>query len=406
MPAEKPVEKKRQIDLKRTAIGVLVASGIFFLGLNVGNGHIQFGPSATFHSSVSQGLPEDLDYGSVEQLYDTLRKSYDGQLSVESLLDGLKDGLAGAAGDQYTQYLDEEESADFDEDLNGSFTGIGARLLEVDDAVTVEVPLAGYPAERAGLKAKDIIIEIDGENALDLSVAEAVERIRGEAGTKVKLKVIRDASEQLDFEITREKITIPSVTSEILDGNIGYLQVSQFNKDTASLAQKAASSFKSAGVESVILDLRNNPGGLVNTAVDIASLWLPEGKTVLQEKRGDVVVETLKSSGTATLEGIPTVVLINEGSASASEIVAGALKDHDVATLIGTTTFGKGSVQSLENLIGGGILKVTIARWHTPSGKNIDKEGIEPDQNVERSDEDYVSGRDPQRAAAIEFLNE
>lgn len=393
----------KKINLKQLIIGIVAASAIFMLGVNVGNGRIQFRRDGSV--SRNQGLPEDLNYESVEQVYDALRRSYDGQLSAEQLLEGLKDGLAKATGDQYTQYLDKEEAKEFDEDLSGSFTGIGAQLLEVDDLVTVEVPLAGYPAERAGLKAKDVIIEINGENATELTVAEAVEKIRGEAGTKVKLKVVRNSSEQLEFEVTREKITIPSVTSETLNGNIGYIKIVQFNKDTATLAREAANKFKQAGVKGIVLDVRNNPGGLLDSAVDLASLWLPKGKIVLVEKRGDVVIQTFKSSGDSVVGGIPTVVLINEGSASASEILAGALKDNGTATLMGAKSFGKGSVQSLEELIDGGVLKVTIARWYTPGGKNIDEEGIEPDQAVERSDEDYTAGRDPQRDAAIEFLN-
>jgi carboxyl-terminal processing protease len=223
-------------------------------------------------------------------------------------------------------------------------------------------------------------------------------------GTKVKLKIIRDASKELDFEITRAQITIPSVESEILPGNIGYLKISRFSDDTASLSRDAANSFKKAGVKGVILDMRSNPGGLLDASVDVSSLWLPPGKTILEEKREGVVVKTFKAKGTAVLQGIPTVVLINEGSASASEITAGALKDNGAATLMGVKSFGKGSVQQLDKLPGGAILKVTIARWFTPSGKNIDKEGIEPDQKVERTDDDIKNNKDPQKDKAIEFL--
>lgn len=383
---------------------VLLGIVIFGLGVGVGNGSIGVGRDAVFRKSVSKGLPENLDYSSVEKLYDTLRKEYDGKLDANELLNGLKHGLAEASGDQYTEYLDADEAKEFSDDLSGSFSGIGAELGKEEKAIVIVAPIAGYPAEKAGLLPKDVIAEIDGKSAFDVSVTEAVGKIRGEAGTKVKLKVIRGGAQELDFEITREKISIPSVENQILDGNIGYVKISRFSEDTSLLVSDAARKFKQAGVKGVIVDLRSDPGGLLDASVDASSHWVPKGKTVLQEKRDGMVVRTYPSKGYQTLQGVPTAVLINEGSASASEIMAGALKDNGVATLIGTKSFGKGSVQQLEELPDGGVLKVTIARWYTPGGKNIDKEGIEPDQKVERSADDIRGGKDPQKDAAINFL--
>lgn len=376
---------------------------VFVFGYGVGTGTITLGRDN--YASVSKNLPANLNYSEVEELYDRLRQSFDGELSEQDLLNGLKEGLVSATGDQYTEYLNPEEAKDFSADLNGTFSGIGARLmLNENDLVMIETPLAGYPAEKAGLRARDVIIEVDGESAFDMSVNDAVEVIRGDAGSKVKLKVARDGKEQLDFEITRATITIPSVESEILEGNVGYIQVARFDETTGKLARDAAQDFKSKGVTSVILDLRNNPGGVLDAAVDLSGIWLPKGKTILEEKRDGVTIKTFSSNGPATLAGIPTVVLINEGSASASEITAGALRDNDVATLLGQKSFGKGSVQTLQELPNGGILKVTIARWFTPNGKNIDKEGIEPDQKVERADDEIQKGKDSQRDAAINLL--
>lgn len=385
-------------------VAVVAAVLIFVLGINVGNGRIRAGRNALPATESQKKLPDDLDYSSVEQVYDALKRTYDGDLSEGQLLDGLKDGLARATGDQYTEYLDSDESKEFDEQLNGSFSGIGAELGKENDVLIVISPIEGFPAQKAGLRPKDVITKINNEPAYDLTVGEAVSKIRGPVGTKVKLTIVRNSSEELNFEIERSTITIPSVESEVLEGNIGYLKITRYGDDTSKLAREAAKSFKGANVKGVILDVRGNPGGLLNAAVDLSSLWLPKGKTILQEKRGEEVVQTFRASGNSTLEDIPTVVLIDEGSASASEITAGALKDHKVATLIGVKTFGKGSVQQLEELVGGGILKVTIARWYTPNGKNIDKEGIEPDQKVERSDDDYKNNRDPQKDAAINFL--
>ena len=390
--------------LTKVVAGALLVLIVFEVGVGVGSGSMSFGRDALFRKSVSKDLPANLDYSSVEQLYDTLRKEYDGQLDAQKLLDGLKHGLAEASGDQYTEYLNADAAKEFDEDLNGSFSGIGAELDKEEKAIVIVAPIAGYPAEKAGLLPRDIIVEIDGKSAYDLRVTEAVSKIRGEAGTKVKLKVVRGGSKELEFEIIRQKITIPSVESQTLDGNIGYIKISRFAEDTNGLVREAATTLKQAGVKGVVVDLRSDPGGLLDSAVDASSHWLPRGQTVLKEKRDGLVVNEYPSRGYQTLQGVPTVVLIDEGSASASEIMAGALKDHGVATLIGTKSFGKGSVQQLERLRDGGVLKVTIARWYTPHDKNIDKEGIEPDQKVDRTADDIKNGRDPQKDAALKFL--
>lgn len=395
---------KKKFNITSVILAIAAMFGIFSLGVGIGNGNISFGRDSLFNSSVSKNLPANLDYSGVERLYDLLRKQFDGELSEEELLDGLKRGLVSASGDQYTEYLNPEEAKEFSDDMNGTFSGIGAELAKEEKSVIIVAPISGFPAEKAGLRPHDVIAEIDGESAYDISVTEAVNRIRGESGTKVKLKIIRDQSETLDFEITRATITIPSVEHEIKDGNIGYLKISRFSEDTAGLARKAAEEFKQKNVSGVVLDLRSNPGGLLDSAVELSSLWLPEGKTVLQEKRDGVVTRTFTSRGNAILSGVETVVLIDEGSASASEITAGALKDNGAATLIGMKSFGKGSVQSLERLPNGGVLKVTIARWFTPNGKNIDKEGIEPDKKVEFTAEDAKAKRDPQLDAALKEL--
>lgn len=398
------LDRLKSLDWRRLGVTLLAAVLIFGLGLGIGAGRISLGTDTIFQKSVSKNLPANLDYATVEQVYDSLKSNFDGQLAVDDLLDGLKQGLARSTGDPYTEYLDPEAAKDFNNELQGTFTGIGAELSKDKNLIVIVSPISGFPAEKAGLKPKDAIIEIDGESAYDLSITEAVSKIRGPKGTKVKIKIIRNGSEELTFEIVRDQITIPSVEAEILDGNIGYLKISRFAEDTAGLARQAANNFTNAKVRGVILDVRGDPGGLLDAAVDLSSLWLTPGKTVLQEKRDGAVIKTYPAKGTAILAGMPTVVLINEGSASASEITAGALKDNGAATLIGVKSFGKGSVQRLINLGDGSMLKVTIARWYTPGGRNIDKEGIEPDQKVERTDEDIKNNRDPQQQAAIDFL--
>ena len=353
---------------------------------------------------VQDGLPEDLTYDEVEQVYDLLRTNFDGELSEDKLLEGLKDGLVRASGDPYTEYFDAEEASAFNEGLTGSFTGIGAELGKDGQFVVIVSPLSGFPAEKAGLMPKDVIAEIDGENAFDISISDAVSRIRGEKGTVVKLTIIRNETERIEVEITRDEITIPSVEYNVRDDNIGYIKISRFGTDTTELVRAAAQEFVAKDVAGIIVDVRGNPGGLLDSSVDIASLWVEQGKVIVDQKQSGTSIDVQTAKGNPILSAIPTVVLINEGSASASEILAGALSDHGKATLIGETTYGKGSVQNLLQVGDGAELKVTVARWFTANGRNIDEEGIEPDTRIERSIEDFEAERDPQLNAAIKAL--
>lgn len=388
---------------KGISIGVVVI--LVVLAFIAGNRFRSVGDwfFAPYGNKNNQALKEDLDTESVQALYDLLKQKYDGTLDSAKLEDGIKEGLVAATGDPYTVYLSPDKAAEFAADMNGSFSGIGAELGKRKDKVVVIAPLDGSPALQAGVKAGDIIVAIDGEDSTSFTVEEAVNKIRGQAGTKVKLGLIR-GDKALDVEITRDNISVPSVTSSVLGGNIGYLKISRFSNDTASLSTKAAQEFKQAGVKGVIVDVRNNGGGLLDSAVGIAGLWL-DNKVVVQEREGERVVKELRSERNPILEGVPTIVLVNEGSASASEILAGALSDHKAAKLLGEKTFGKGSVQELIDLPSGGQLKVTIARWFTPGGKNIDKEGIKPEIEVKRSVEDYEAERDPQKDQAVQELS-
>ncbi|MDQ3123346.1 MAG: S41 family peptidase [bacterium] len=392
----KLVEKKRSlISWLGIIVGLLL---IFCLGWLVGSDRLQVRP----YKSVSSNndLPDKLDLSSVDTIYQSLRQNYDGELNEEELLEGIKSGLAKAAGDPYTEYFNPESAAEFENGIDGIFEGIGAQLgKDAEDNIIVISPIAGYPAEKAGIKPKDIIAQIDKESTSGFTISEAVDKIRGQKGTSVTLTIVR-GDDVKDITVTREEIDIPSVETEIRDG-IGILTISRFGDDTVGLARAAAQDFKNRQIKGVVLDLRGNPGGYLDGAVDVASLWLARGTTVLTERRDNVVIDTIGTRGTSTLQGLKTVVLIDEGSASASEIVAGALRDNNAATVVGQKSFGKGSVQQPVNLADGGLLKVTIARWYTPAGKNIDKEGITPDQTVERSSEDISKQRDPQLDAAL-----
>jgi carboxyl-terminal processing protease len=393
--------KKSKKKLLSRVYSIVICLVIFAAGWLIGGGRFQMRTYSAVGSN--NNLPDKLDLSSVDTLYQSLKENFDGQLDEETLLDGIKSGLAKATGDPYTEYFNPDDAEEFQSEIDGVFEGIGAQLgKDADNNIIVVSPISGYPAEKAGLKPKDIIAEINGESAYDLSISEAVDKIRGPKGTSVKLTIVREDSVE-EFEITREEIDIPSVETEIKNG-VGIMKISRFGDDTVSLATKAAFEFKAANVKGIVLDLRGNPGGYLEGAVDIASLWLTNDKTVLTERRENTVIDTFESKGPGILSSIKTVVLIDEGSASASEIVAGALKDNQSAELVGQKTFGKGSVQQPINLGNGGLLKVTIARWFTPNGKNIDKEGIEPDQTVEITSEDISANRDPQLDAALQKL--
>ncbi len=398
--AKKTTRKRRHKLLNFMGLTAFTVA-IFALGWISGHGGIRLKTYSPVSSNSS--LPADLDYDSVETIYDSLRENFEGELDEAKLIDGIKSGLAKATGDPYTEFFNPDAAEEFNNGLEGTFEGIGAELgKDAENNIIIVSPIAGYPAEKAGLRPKDIVAEIDGETAYDLNISEAVDKIRGEKGTQVKLTLVREG-QPIEVTITRETITIDSVKTDIRDG-VGIMTISRFGDDTVGLAQKAARELKAAGVKAIILDLRGNPGGYLDAAVDVSSLWLDKGATVLTERRDNVVVDTMTAKGDPILKGIKTIVLINEGSASASEIVAGALQDNKAATLLGQKSFGKGSVQQPINLGDGGLLKVTVARWFTPGGKNIDKEGISPDQTVELTSDDISADRDPQLDAALSAL--
>ncbi|MEI7689665.1 MAG: S41 family peptidase [Candidatus Saccharibacteria bacterium] len=335
-----------------------------------------------------------LDLSSLQQTYNVLASNYDGNLDDSLLIEGANRGLVAAAGDKYTLYMNQQESQDFNNNLEGNIgAGIGAEIGIKNDKVTIIRALKGNPAEKAGLNINDVVLSVNDQSTEGWTVDEAVGEIRGEDGTTVKLSIQR-GSEVKEYVITRAIIDNPSVDSSIVDG-IGTITISRFDNKTGSLAQLAAQSFKNQGIKGVILDLRGNGGGYVDAARDVLGIWLND-QVVVTERVGSVVQDTIKTGNEAILNGVPTVVLVNGGSASASEIVAGALQDYGVAKLVGEKTFGKGSVQKLLGLDSGAQLKVTIARWYTPNGKNINQEGISPDNAAELTQSDIDAGVDPQ----------
>ena len=346
---------------------------------------------------------QPLDTEVMKEAYRQLAANYDGDLDANKLSDGAARGMVKAVGDDYTTFLDKEEAAEFNKSLNGEVSGIGAEIGVRNLQPTVLRVLDDSPAKKAGLKTGDIFVAVNGTSVAGETASGVADKVTGEAGTTVKL-TMRRGSESLDFSITRAQISDPSVRWSVSD-DVGVLTISRFDDNTGSLARKAAKEFIDKGVKSVIVDLRNNGGGYLTAAQEVASLWLDSGKTVVTEKSRGQVTETVKASGNPTLKGKKTIVLVNGSSASASEIVAGALKDYQAATLVGEKTFGKGTVQKVINLSDDRILKVTVARWYTPQDRNITKEGIQPNQTVKMSQDDNNAGRDPQMARAKELAS-
>ena len=335
-----------------------------------------------------------IDLSSVQETYQQLAANYDGKLDTQKLIYGASRGLVAAVGDKHTSYMDPEESEEFKKSLSGNIGGgIGAEIGLRNNKPTIIKPLNDSPAQKAGIKAGEVIMKVNGEEAADWGVDKVVDKIRGEIGTSVKL-TLQNGQQIREVSVVRQNITAPAVESRI-HGKTGILTVSRFNDDTVSAARKAAREFIDRGVTKVIVDLRNNPGGTVGSAQGLLGLWLND-QVVLTERRGSETVKTLNSTGSPILENMQTVVLINENSASASEITAGALRDYGKAKLVGKKSYGKGSVQVVLDLSSGSQLKVTEARWYTPKGKNIDKEGIKPDVEVELTADDVKNDKDPQ----------
>ena len=381
---------------------VIAVSFVFFAGLQVGNGSWQINYFSK--NKQNNNLPDKLDYSSVNAVYQQLKQKYDGKLDVNKLMVGLKQGLVSAAGDPYTTYFDATQAKDFNNQLSGTITGIGAQLGDQQGSIIVIAPIAGSPADKAGIKAQDIIIKINDVSTSGMTIDQAISLIRGNPDTTVKLTILR-GSQNLDFSIVRKSITIPSVTTKTLAGNIGYIQISQFGDDTAQLVDTAAAGFKAQHCNSIILDLRDNPGGYLEAAENVSSEWLKQGQVVVIKKTNNIVTQTYSAPQNGQLVGIPTVVLINGGSASASEITAGALVDNNAAITLGTKSFGKGSVQEFSNFANGEMLKVTVAHWFTPLGKSINKTGLNPVKNVPITDAQISAGQDVQLQAAEDYLN-
>lgn len=361
----------------------------------------------------TQGTPDylrqDVDFDIFWDVWQLVQTKFVNQpvLDTELFYGSLK-GLVASLGDPYSVFLDPKTTSEFNQELSGSFEGIGAEIGLREGQLTIVAPLDNSPAQKAGLHAGDKVMAIDGFDTTGISIEYAVSIIRGPQSSQVTLTVVRDDPVELqDIVITRGKIVLDSIKWKMVGVNedIVHLEVKYFNFDTTEKFNEAVQAILAKKPKGIILDLRNNPGGLLGTAIDVASEWVGR-EAVLFEKNFEGEIKKYDGSGLARLRPIKTVVLINGGSASGAEIVAGALQDYKISTLAGETTFGKGSVQNLESMKDGSSVKLTTAYWLTPDKRAIEGEGIVPDVEVERTLEDYDAGLDPQIDKALELLEE
>lgn len=358
-----------------------------------------------------EGKDKTIDFALFWKVWEILQDKYvdNSKLDAHELFYGAIDGMLAASGDPYTTFFSPKENKEFNEDISGTFEGIGAEMAIRDNVVTIVAPLEGMPAEKAGLMSGDKIIKINGVSASGISLEEAVSKIRGPKGTEVNLTIFHEGEEETrDVTVKRDVILVRSVRFEMKENNtVGFIRISRFGEDTEREFEEAVKQARDGRVQGLILDLRNNPGGFLETAVAMSSLMLPAGKVVVVEEDGEGRHKETKARGGDVLSGIPTVILINEGSASASEILAGALRDNrDNVRLVGKKSFGKGSVQQLISVGKDTSVKITVARWLTPRLNQIHEVGISPDIEAALTSDDFKNERDPQLEKALEVVKE
>ena len=391
----KPEARKVNLGGAIVISAVTLVVGVF-IGINWNKVSSSFLPYLGFKSTATN------DWSALDEVYNELNAKYDGTVDKTTAIEGAKKGIAASVGDVYTTYMTASEATDFNKSLHGDVgSGIGVVLAKRDGYIRIVRTLPDNPASKAGLLSGDIIYKINGEPVYTLEADEIATKLRGDTGTTVDLSIVRD-SEEKTFTLTREAINNVSAYIEY-NGNTAIIHVTRFDTDTGSIIRDFTKEFSGKNINKVILDLRDNGGGYVSAAKDLLSLWI-DSKAILVQKSSKLPDETTYAShGLATLSNMKTVVLVNGSTASASEIVAGALKDYGKATIIGETTYGKGVVQQLVNLSNGTLLKVTTAHWYTPNGNTINKTGITPDVEVTRSYDDINKNIDPQLDAALAY---
>lgn len=392
--------EKKQLIYKFVVVLVIVSCAVAVVSASVT--YYFFGASTTLSKSESSSDNITGIASTLKSFRTLIDQYYIGEIDEEKVLDETIKGYVNGLDDEYSEYMTKDEWEEYQLEALGNYVGIGIYMsLNKDGYVVVVSPIDGTPASEAGLKSEDIIVEVDGENMIGLSTSDVSSKIKGEEGTTVGIKILRD-SEYIDFEIVRKEIKVYHVQYEMLENNIGYIQLLTFDEGCSEEFKAAYKDLVSQGAQKIIFDLRYNTGGLVDEALSIADMVVPKDKTLLITVDANDNKEITKAEIDNIID-IDMVVLVNEYSASASEILAGALKDNEVATLVGTKTYGKGVIQNVFSLTDGSVLKLTVNEYFTPNETKINKQGIEPDYVVEISEE-TPEGEDPQLNKAIEVL--
>lgn len=403
--------------LKKSAIVSIIAVLFLLVAAGASAGAYYFGYQKGFSETkhiliegvTSIDKPGEVkgDFSVFWQAWDKLKENYvNGNKSDnQKLIYGAIRGLTNSLGDPNTSFFTPDEARKFNQDVSGSFGGIGAEIGMEKGQLVVVAPLKNTPAEKAGLLPKDKILKINEDATNDLTVDEAVQKIRGEIGTKVTLTIFRGSYDKpKKVEIIRDRIEVPTLEWKMMDNKILHIQLYTFNSNSKQLFYNAVSDGFNNGMKGVILDLRNNPGGYFDVAVDLAGWFLKRDDVVVKQKSANESIQDFRANGNGSLANLPVVLLINAGSASASEILAGALKITRGIKLVGEKSYGKGTVQDLESLSDGSTLKITIAHWLLPDGKLIEKNGLKPDYEIKLTEEDIKAKRDPQLDKAVEVI--
>ncbi|MFA6251552.1 MAG: S41 family peptidase [Candidatus Paceibacterota bacterium] len=390
-------------------ISLIIITGILGLGVYLGYSHRPEIDKVTSIINKTPQVETTADFNSFWKVWNILNEKsiYNDQIKDQDRVWGAISGLASSLGDPYTVFFPPKENKEFTEEILGSFDGIGAEIGMKENILTIIAPLKDTPAWKAGIKSGDKIIKINKESTVDMTVDEAIDLIRGPAGTTVSLTILRlGENEAREFVVARESIAVPTLDTNLRDDGIFVITLYSFSENSSNLFREALMKFIDSGSSKLILDLRGNPGGYLDSAVNIGSWFIDEGKTILSEDFADGrEPKTYRSRGPRLFnEHLSLIVLVDGGSASASEILAGALREHNIATLVGEKTFGKGSVQELIKITDETSLKVTVANWLTPNGVSISLEGLTPDIIVPYTQKDYEAKKDPQMDKAIEIL--
>lgn len=397
-----------------TIVSLVVAAGVFYSGVLVGQSDSKF--SRLLTASDEGVLTENGQTGAEKANFEPFWEAwkvinnkyiYGDRVKPQEKVWGAIEGLADSLGDPYTVFFPPKESKKFHSSIKGHFGGVGMRVGVVNDMITVIAPLPKTPAAKSGIESGDQIVKIDGESTHDMSIDEAVSKIRGKVGTTVSLIVLREGAEHpLKVPIERAVINIPTVKTHELPGGIFKIDLYQFSANSPELFRDALREFKKTGGHKLIIDLRGNPGGYLGAAVQNSSWFLPLGDVVVKEKRKGEITHVYRSKGYDIFgDDLATVILVDEGTASAAEIMSAALSEHGVATLVGEQTFGKGSVQELVEITPKTALKVTVAKWLTPEGHSFAHEGITPKYVVVADRDEFLAGKDPQLEKAVELLS-